>query len=815
MQTDPKPQGAQSPFANSGLQDQVQSYQAIEANLTERQRVITIGSRIPIVFCKEEEGEGGAWVTPPAGKFGVQINPGAPTAFSIGTVVSDGQIGTIAAADVYKGAYSILTVPNYKVTFAYNSMPSTGFDYTLSNREIKNIEESVGGTMTTKFTVKRAAIRKLQFIVTKIASTTTGASQFFTWKCFQNGQLVAQSQTGTSVLGVDFTFSWPTPRDVEVQLFAAAIGSAAQITYSSPATVNGLTRTDVEVVKPIGADEKDLPVFAGSGGTFGEMSCLAVGGQIRAYEEAGGPAVKDTYKFDVPFSGGTATVYTVKNAVYIKGLNLSLKQIYTLNGYSYTVLEPCSWGLYFNGALVKSGSAFDYRSTTPGTFEIKATSVKTGRATGDGTIELFKAEDAPPPASTITSTSTPFVVSITTEKFVVTVADVLSLNIASLVCSTSGGTKYSFRYQLFLDGELYDDTSAFALQHDNVGVQLPNPATIALYIIPQTSPFPAGVSARGTAVTTKTDGSVPPVTVVGTGPITWDQQIRCFVRNGVSCTRYLGSPASGSSNNFADLARYLLTATDRVSNARIDDTSFLAAAKWTNTERFLFNGVISSPVNVREYLQRLAPFFLLRFGLIGGEYSLVPVVGVKSDGSLNLDPAVPKYTLKADSIIENSLKWEFINLSERPRNYVAVNWREQASTSYSVVKTVEVKEVATLLDAPRDYYDMSDFCTNYDHARRFAKWTLAFRRLVTHKIEFASSQDLLPQIAFGNLIRLNFDATPSVRLVASESELYRVDSVSESDTGILRVKATHCPVTQDGVEAVSFSYANDSFGIYL
>lgn len=821
MQTSPQPQGALSPFANGSSQDQFESYQSIEANLTDRQRVIILGSRIPIVFGKEDQGEGGVWVTPAAARFGVQIVPGSLTSFSIGLVVSDGQIETIAAKDVYKGAYSILTVPGYRVTFAYSSMPTSGFNYALSNKAIETVAETVGGTMTTKFTIRRTGVRRITLDNFKIMAG--GFTLFFTWRITQNGVLASSKTTPvTSLTGTNL--SWSTNRDIVIELYAATSTQTTGVTYNPAGAVSGTLTTEIEVAKPIGQDERDLPVFAGEGGTFTGMSCLAVGGSIREYAESGGAPESQAIELDFPHPGGTSDVYTVKNAVSISidNLRLGTTTSGTLDGVPILALNAYKFELLLNGVVVIPANttylstSVKWTAATPGTFVLRIISNIAGRVKGTGSVSLIKLEDTLPPSSTITTTSTALVVLITTAKIVTTVTGVLSFSMATLNCSTSGGVQYAFRYQLLVNGSVVQDSGGDAFGYTDVFLQLVEPSTIALNIIPS-STFPAGVSCRGTVVTTKTDGTVPPISVVGTGPITWDQQIRCLVRNGVRVSRYV-TGGTGSSNNFPDLARYLLQQTDRVdsgTNGQINDTSFELATRFTQKYRLLFNGVVSAPVNAREYLQRIAPFFLLKFGLINGRYSMIPVVGVNSDGSYNLSAAVPNFTLDAGSLVQGSLKWEYINLSERPQSYVAMSWREQDSASYSVVRTMEIKEVSTLIEAPREMYDMSDFATNMDHVTTFGKWLLSYRRHVAYKIEFAASQGLLAAVALGDLVRINFQGTPTFGNAVSESELYRVESVSESDVGILRIKATHCPVTQDGVEAVTNSLVNDTFATYI
>ena len=111
-------------------------------------------------------------------------------------------------------------------------------------------------------------------------------------------------------------------------------------------------------------------------------------------------------------------------------------------------------------------------------------------------------------------------------------------------------------------------------------------------------------------------------------------QPQIWLPNGINVERlgprdeYIDTNATGPSNNFADLAYYLLTATGPGSSAAgrsirkelVDKSEFQKAAKFMASYWMRYDGAITDSINLRDYLTEIAPFFLCHFSVQNGRF---------------------------------------------------------------------------------------------------------------------------------------------------------------------------------------------------
>jgi predicted phage tail protein len=155
---------------------------------------------------------------------------------------------------------------------------------------------------------------------------------------------------------------------------------------------------------------------------------------------------------------------------------------------------------------------------------------------------------------------------------------------------------------------------------------------------------------------------------------------------------------------------------------------------------------------------------LLDFREVGGRYDLVPFI--------TFGTVTHKALFTAGNIADGSFQYESVAPDDRLPVRVSVKWRQERSSVnptnpglFPEEREVLVREAAPYgSDAlPMEAIDLSDFCTNENHAIDVAKFTLRMRRLRDHTIRFSTTYDGMEGITTGvgpgDLIRVAMDTT--------------------------------------------------------
>lgn len=294
-------------------------------------------------------------------------------------------------------------------------------------------------------------------------------------------------------------------------------------------------------------------------------------------------------------------------------------------------------------------------------------------------------------------------------------------------------------------------------------------------------------------------------------------QIHVYIRKGILVDRLLDN-TRGSSNLFPDLARYLLRLNVLVPNDLINDAQLKTAAEFNNAEQLYFNGMLTTASNLRDYLERVAPFFMLRFVQNNGLFSLVPDLPVNpATSKLSTDPVTPVKVFDETNITAESLERTYIDLSDRKPYCAVLLWRDQRSTDPGRVRTVEIRYTGTAPDGPFEQYDMSEFCTSEAHAQKIGKYLLARRKHTTHTVSFRTNplggSPASSLLQPGDIIKLRESRTNSIGATATEENYYQIDSISEDLSGDITVQATHFPTLSTGASAVTYDVLTGSYNI--
>jgi hypothetical protein len=234
--------------------------------------------------------------------------------------------------------------------------------------------------------------------------------------------------------------------------------------------------------------------------------------------------------------------------------------------------------------------------------------------------------------------------------------------------------------------------------------------------------------------------------------------------NGISVERLDGT-GFGPSNNFADLAYWLLTQEGKgvgqeISSRLVDRDSFVQTAKFINNYWMNFDGAISAQVNLRSYLTQLAPMFLCNFVLKNGKFALIPALPVDSSGVL-IQGEVPIKTIFTDgNIIEGSFNLEYLDQSEREDFRAVMKYRRTEKNSLVSEESLMVRWNTEGTAPPKqEVFDMSNYCTRRSHAFAAARYLLSIRKRVDHVIRFQTTPTGL-ELAPGDYIRIETAAAP-------------------------------------------------------
>jgi hypothetical protein len=243
-------------------------------------------------------------------------------------------------------------------------------------------------------------------------------------------------------------------------------------------------------------------------------------------------------------------------------------------------------------------------------------------------------------------------------------------------------------------------------------------------------------------------------------------QLRVWLANGISVRKFQSDALSeiGPSNKFTDLVYYLLT--DKVAGAGnviapqlIDTTSLTTTSQFLKQNKLFFDGAIEQPVNIRQYISELAPFFLCNFVISNGKFAVLPAVPIDSAGSISTQPIKIKQLFTSGNILENSFNVEYLSTEERKNFQAAVRYRQERRNQFPEERTLVVRWADLPEAATVETFDMTQYCTSRQHAFTAAKYFMSLRRRVTHTINFKTTPyglDLAP----GDYIRVVTQATP-------------------------------------------------------
>jgi len=303
---------------------------------------------------------------------------------------------------------------------------------------------------------------------------------------------------------------------------------------------------------------------------------------------------------------------------------------------------------------------------------------------------------------------------------------------------------------------------------------------------------------------------------------TTTRQISIYYEQGIRVALYSVDAAGstqGASNQLVDLAMYLFTSYKRQTAGTTPDvsrpiltTNMPSLATFCNNYSLQFNGIISESVNIIELIGDTAPFFLMSFISNGGQYLFSSVLPLNGSQEISIATLSPAATFTENEILSGSFSKTYVGAADKLDVNVTVLFRKNDPDAIGTQQSVQVRYNGVSLDAPVEQFDMSDFCSNRNHAIIYAKHFLARRRYSVHSIEFETTLDTTGLIPT-NIIRVQKQRISSAGDNRTETEYYQITAIHHSTDGTTTIEASQFPVNGSTVPTISNEVLNGAFTV--
>ena len=289
------------------------------------------------------------------------------------------------------------------------------------------------------------------------------------------------------------------------------------------------------------------------------------------------------------------------------------------------------------------------------------------------------------------------------------------------------------------------------------------------------------------------------------GSTNWNKQISAFVREGLIVTRLVDG-SSGSSDNFVDLAKHLMLQSGRIPSDLIDDTSLAIAANFTNTNNFLFNGVVGDSQNLSDWLQKTSYNFLLRLTNTNGKFGLIPRLPYNTDYTIKTTEITPKFEFTEENILPGGFSIDYISLEDREPICISAQWRQQGDADFGLVRTVDVRYQNEALSGPFNSMDLSNYCTTENHAIKVATYKLASRKHLTHYLRIqVREQNYNKSLVVGDIVRVRLRRETSEGEVEFHDFVYEITRIEKTFGSVINYDLTHFPIDSQGRSLVALA----------
>jgi hypothetical protein len=287
----------------------------------------------------------------------------------------------------------------------------------------------------------------------------------------------------------------------------------------------------------------------------------------------------------------------------------------------------------------------------------------------------------------------------------------------------------------------------------------------------------------------------------------WRRQVHLFIRGGMHVTR-LTDNVFGPSDNFSDLARWMLLNSGRVPSALLDTTAFTSAAQFLEANQFRCNIWIQEAENFGDFIAKLSPYFLLGESNNGGKKGLRPLLPVNNDGTINTGAIDWSYIFTENEILPGTLEIEYSNYADRQPFVAQMIWRQELEDDAAIIRTAEVRYINTAEVGPYESHDLSGFCTTETHAVKVGAYILARRVFVSHTARFAARPQAHNRLLSpGSIIRVKLGRNASGGGASEHDYLYQVERIGKTLAGDVSYECSHFPIDSQGRSIIALNVA--------
>lgn len=284
--------------------------------------------------------------------------------------------------------------------------------------------------------------------------------------------------------------------------------------------------------------------------------------------------------------------------------------------------------------------------------------------------------------------------------------------------------------------------------------------------------------------------------------------INVFIRNGLQVTRLVDG-ATAESDNYVDLVKYLFQANNRLADDLIDTTALTTAAKFTDTNSFLFNGALTESQNLLDWVQETSVNFLLRITNTNGKFGLQPRLPYNTDHTIKTTQVTPEFTFTEEHVVDGGFEIEYISLEDRQPVCFVVQWRQQPEANFGLVRTVEVRYTGEATSGPFVNIDMSGYCTNENHAVKVGAFRLAQRKFITHHLRLTvREQNYNSTLVVGDLVRVRLRRETDEGEVEYHDKLYEINRIEKTFSSTIVYDLTHFPIDSQGRSIIAREVAD-------